>query len=78
MTDVSYYKAQFEDCKKRLEEEEHKAACETIAKSVYTIYAAMKEAGFDDDKAWDITYKLLQKAIDESAKEQRDPWVKVM
>ena len=78
MTDVSYYKAQFEDCKKRLEKEEHKAACEEAANSVYAIYSTLKDAGFDDDKAFAITTQLLQKAINETAKEQRDPWGKVM
>ena len=78
MTDVSYYKSQLDDCKKRLEEEKHKAACETIAKTVRAIYEAMKEAGFDDEKAWAITNMLLQNAINEYAKERRDPWVKVM
>ena len=63
MTDVSYYKAQFEDCKKRLEEEEHKAACENIAKSVYTVYAAMKEAGFTEEQAWWFVTATVRQAL---------------
>ena len=66
MTDVSYYKGQLADVKKKLEQEEHKAACEEVAKELHILYVAMCDAGFAEAQAWEITRLLLVKAINDT------------
>ena len=63
MTELEHLRNSKADIEAKIVDEQHKAECEDMAKTIFTAYSSFLSAGFDKEQAWYFTRELFDNTL---------------